>query len=186
MSKSFKNLWHDPVWSKVIAGSILALGAIISTYLLNWWPAIGATTFNFLAYLKTTWTLPVWLAVVVIALSIPTIVFLIASLWYKVFPSAENLGSWQSYTTDIFYNLRWRWSYFDDGQIYKLTTFCPICDYQLYADNLSSFRVIDHIAFSCDSCKRDICEFQESVAMVESKVMRYIQQKLINGSWQNV
>jgi len=36
-----KQYWNDPVWSKVIAGIILAVGALIGTYFLDWWPAIG-------------------------------------------------------------------------------------------------------------------------------------------------
>jgi hypothetical protein len=36
-----KALWHDPVWSKVIAGVILAVTAAVGAYLLQWWPIIG-------------------------------------------------------------------------------------------------------------------------------------------------
>ena len=33
-----KKLWHDPVWSKVIAGAILAVAGIIFVYFLQSWP----------------------------------------------------------------------------------------------------------------------------------------------------
>jgi hypothetical protein len=36
-----KKAWDDPVWSKVIASVILAVGTLLITYFLNWWPAIG-------------------------------------------------------------------------------------------------------------------------------------------------
>ncbi len=35
-----KVIWNDPVWSKVIAGGILAAAAVLLTYFLNWWPFI--------------------------------------------------------------------------------------------------------------------------------------------------
>ena len=33
----FKKLWHDPVWSKVIAGIFLALGALITAFFSERW-----------------------------------------------------------------------------------------------------------------------------------------------------
>ena len=35
-----KALWRDPVWSKVIAGVILAALAAVGAYFLQWWPII--------------------------------------------------------------------------------------------------------------------------------------------------
>lgn len=185
MSLDFKKIWHDPVWSKVIAGAILAISALIATYFLDLWPAIGSGMSFAYAYIKTTWNLPIWLMILASLLSLPTIIFLLLALWFKIFPGSDDSPTWKSYKTDSFYNLRWRWSYFDDGQINSLTTYCPNCDFQLYAHDLSPFRVIDHIGYSCESCRTDICEFQESVGSLESKVRRSIQQKLRNGTWGN-
>ena len=33
-----KTLWHDPVWSNVIAGANLAVLAVVGTYSLRLWP----------------------------------------------------------------------------------------------------------------------------------------------------
>lgn len=41
MKALMKELWHDPVWSKVIAWIILAVGAAVGTYFFKWWPIIG-------------------------------------------------------------------------------------------------------------------------------------------------
>lgn len=35
-----KKIWHDPVWSKVIAGVILGIGTAAAVYFLDWWPRI--------------------------------------------------------------------------------------------------------------------------------------------------
>lgn len=37
----FKNLWNDPVWSKVIASIIFAIITATTTYFLKLWPMIG-------------------------------------------------------------------------------------------------------------------------------------------------
>ncbi|ODT83065.1 MAG: hypothetical protein ABS69_04675 [Nitrosomonadales bacterium SCN 54-20] len=56
-----KKLWADPVWSKVIAGLILASGAALLGFFFDWWPAIS--TFGKEAYNLTLsrTLLPNWL-----------------------------------------------------------------------------------------------------------------------------
>jgi hypothetical protein len=36
-----KKIWHDPVWSKVIAVGIIAIFTAVGSYLLGWFPIIG-------------------------------------------------------------------------------------------------------------------------------------------------
>jgi hypothetical protein len=35
----FAKLWHDPVWSKVIAVAIVAIAGSVGSYFAGWWPA---------------------------------------------------------------------------------------------------------------------------------------------------
>jgi hypothetical protein len=48
MADAMRRLWHDPVWSKVIAAGITALGKLFFAWLGNWWlsSSIGSTNFN--------------------------------------------------------------------------------------------------------------------------------------------
>ena len=56
-----KRLWHDPVWSKVIAGLILsALTAVIS-YFLHWWPSIGNFFCGAFVGVMSRTSIPTWL-----------------------------------------------------------------------------------------------------------------------------
>lgn len=180
-----KKLWNDPVWSKVIAGVILAAGATIVTYLLNWWPIIGQATRSSYNYAFHTSNISNWLLGLIVILSIPTILFVIALFWGKIHPQKTKNGpDWQSYRSDIYFGLRWRWEYFDDGTIHNLYTFCPNCDFQIYPHNASAFRFIDRIGFHCDSCGKNLGELDDSSSSLENKVRRFIQQKIRTGSWE--
>lgn len=177
-----KKLWHDPVWSKVIAGLILAAGAGTTGYFLHWWRAIGATVGPCYTLLLAATSVPNWILFLFGLLSLPTVILLGVIIWLKIFPSKPASPSWQTYTTDLFFGLRWRWKYLRDGQIYDATTFCPHCDFQVYAQNVSAYRIVDHIAFQCESCGSQLGDFQESFASLEDKVKRFIQQKIRNGT----
>jgi hypothetical protein len=178
-----KKLWHDPVWSKVIAGVILAVSATVATYFLHWWPAIGEFISQCFTFAMASSTTPNWLLFVLGLLALPMVILLGAIVREKIFPPQPSSPSWRSYTTDFFFGLRWRWTYGSRGEIYNAHTFCPNCDFQVFARDVSSYRVIDHIAFHCESCGRHLGEFQESFASLESKTERFIQQKIRNGSW---
>lgn len=181
MAQLIKKLWRDPVWSKVIAGVILAVGAAIGAYSLNWWPAIGKFAAHSYELLLFSTSVPNWAILIMGLLSLPTLLFLGAFAWQVAFPHKPPSLSWRDYNTDIYFNLRWRWKYFSDGQVYDMHAFCPHCDFQIYAQDIGSYRIIDHISFHCESCGRHLAEFQESLSSLENRTKRFIQQKIRNG-----
>lgn len=185
MSQTLKDLWHDPVWSKVIAGIILAAGSVVGTYFLNWWPAIGEALAYIYQCLMARSSLPNWGLLILGLTSIPSLLLFGIMSWQLICPQKSQSISWRSYMSDLYFNLRWRWKYFDDGQIYDVHTFCPHCDFQVYAQDRSSFHAIDHIEFHCESCNRNLAEFEESFKSIENKTKRFIQQKIRNGTWVN-
>ena len=178
-----KNFWNDPVWSKAIAGTILGAGALPASYFLNRRPIIRsfATTAYDFAFFSTA--LPNWAIGFLGLLAAPTVVVVVVLTWRRIFPASSNIIDWKNYRTDNFFGLRWRWNYFDGGQIYEIHTFCPHCDFQVYAEDASAYRAIDRIAFRCDSCGQRLGEFDEPYQTLEHKVKRFIQQKIRNGSW---
>lgn len=185
MKQLLKKLWHDPVWSKVIAGIFLATGAIISAYFLDWLPSIGSFFARLYQFLLSSTSFPNWMLLSLGLLSLPTLLLLGFGLWKTVFPTKSSQSSWYDYTTDTYFGLRWRWKYYDNGNIYNAHTFCPHCDFQVYAENTSSYGGIYCVAFKCDSCGRYLGEFQETLDTLENKIKRFIQQKIRNGSWIN-
>lgn len=179
----WSKLWNDPVWSKVIAGLILALGATIATYSLDWWPTFGRWANQVYAFALASTFTPHWLLFLLGLLTLPTLILAIAIAWTSIFPTRAQSPSWREYTTDVYFGLRWRWQYSTDGAIYDTHTFCPHCDFQVFPQDVSSYRIVDHIAFHCDSCGRKLAEFNESFASVENKTRRFIQQRLRTGTW---
>jgi hypothetical protein len=119
-------------------------------------------------------------------LAAPTVIIVLIVIWQMIFPRpSPNIKDWRSYTVDMFFGLRWRWRYLEEGQPYEVHTFCPYCDFQVYPTNASAFRSVDRIAFHCDSCGQNLAAFDEPWEFVENKVKRFIQQKIRNGSWGN-
>lgn len=58
---SAKAIWGDPVWSKVIAGAIIAIAGIVIPYFLNWWSAIGIAAKNIIGFMGEASSVPNWL-----------------------------------------------------------------------------------------------------------------------------
>jgi hypothetical protein len=181
MKKSrIAKLWHDPVWSKVIAvAGISILGAIWS-YFQGLWPAIGAP----IAY-AMSWTfkqrtpIPNWLLILLYASGVATVVIVAIRVWAVISPAG-----WRSYVEDEFFGVRWRWRYGHDGGVYDLHSFCPVCDYQVYAANASYFRTAPRIEYRCENCGgRVLAGFDGVPEEVENRVIRHVQQKLRTSSW---
>jgi hypothetical protein len=145
----FHKIWHDPVWSKVIAGIVLGGGALALTYLLNLlWPSIGEYVHAIYRFALAATALPNWTIGLLGLLALPVIVLVFGSLWQKGFP-AKPEPEWMNYRTDEFFNLniRWRWDYRSSG-IHNLSAFCPYCDFQIYAQE----EGWDRIVFDCEKC----------------------------------
>lgn len=178
-----KSLWKDPVWSAVIASGLVTTAGVGGTYLLGLWPTIANTAGRSWNFLLTSTAVPNWLLIVIGIAVIPTLLLVVAGSWALFARRSPAQATWAEYTSDKFYGLRWRWRYVS-GSIDSLNTFCPHCDYQVFPHNASGFRDIDRIGFKCDSCHRSLGEFDESVRSLESKVERFIQQKVRNETWQ--
>lgn len=181
---SLKQMWADPVWSKVIAGVILATGGIAISYFMNWWPAIGANANSALNFVGQTSPVPNWLIGLGGICSSLVLFVLAVVIWQLVFSKQEeSQNTWRSYVTDIFFDLRWHWRYGSDGGIYNLYSCCKTCDYQVHPENSSGYAAVTRLVFRCDVCRREVGPFEEEPFEIESKVRRHIQQKLRTGAW---
>ncbi len=108
---NWKSIWSDAVWSKVIATAIVAVAVFIGTYLLNWWPIIGNGFIKGFAFAIAKSQLSNWLIALLILLTLPTFILLAAFIKHLYYPDQENNLTWESYTSDVFFGLRWRWSF---------------------------------------------------------------------------
>lgn len=97
MITMFKKLWHDPVWSKVIAGVILAVGATVVTYFLNWWPVISEFVSRCITFALASTSTPNWLLFVLVLLVLPVVFLFGVLIWEKIFLSQSSPPSWRTY-----------------------------------------------------------------------------------------
>lgn len=174
---SLKNIWTDPVWSKVIATGICAL--LVTAF--GWWGDLWAYVGAGWRYLTASVEVPRWL---VGALSSWAVFNLLGSIARRVAAStATPAEDWSSYLSDEFFGMRWRWG-LSEGLPYQVSPFCLNCDYQLDPQNVSSYHAIEAICFQCDHCGRTSARFDESWHSLERRVKRSIEQKLRTGTWQ--
>lgn len=179
-----KDIWSDPVWSKVIAGAILAVAGVIITYFLDWWPAIGVATSGLFTYLGESSSIPNWIIGVGATCSLLVAFVVAAIIWQIIFPSAtDSEPSSRTYISDQFYGLRWHWQYSSSGDIYPLYPCCANCDYQVQPENVSGYSAVLQIQYRCDLCGKEVGPFDIDPDQIENRVERMIQQKLRTGSW---
>lgn len=174
-----KRIWKDPVWASVIAAGIGGLWS----YFSGWWPTIGQAGKDAWFFLVATSPIPRWIPALLVLMALPTVVVGAMLVWQLVRPADASKPDWHGYNEDNFFGLRWRWRYLDDGRIWDVHTFCPHCDFQVFPENASAWDAIDRIHFKCDSCHRELGDFQEAFESVENKTKRFIQQKIRNGTW---
>lgn len=176
---TLKQLWHDPVWSKVIAGSILAAIGVVVTYFLDWWSAIGHFLKATIDFFLASSSIPNWILSILILVFLAVVAVVATSIWERFNPKAKA-ATWDNYTCDTFFGIVWRWRY-RYGAIKDLTTYCPTCDYQVFPKDFSSYQSSPRWIFQCESCGKQFAEIRQSTTELESKVERFIQQRIRKG-----
>jgi hypothetical protein len=121
-----KKIWADSVWSKVIAGVILATGSAVAAYSVGWWPSIAAITSKIISLVVASTPVRNWLLAPICLLALFGIYLLLAMLYpHRTGPD------WHDYREDTFFDLVWRWRYDRTGSITGLAPFCSRCDTQM-------------------------------------------------------
>jgi hypothetical protein len=180
-----KKYWHDPVWSKVIAGTILALAAGVGAYFFDWWPSIKGIAQGIIDFLQSQTAVPNWLLGV---MAIPMLfgIYVFGYVIWKGYFTNNQTPTWRNYVKDSFFEIHWSWRYSESGQIFDLYSFCPNCDFQIYPRrHLDVWRDFTHISFHCESCGKDLGNFSDDVEQFENKITRHIQRNIRSGEWRN-
>jgi hypothetical protein len=176
--KQLKRAWNDPVWSKVIAGAILAaLGLFLSIW-LDWWPAI-------IRFARGSTTLPNWLLTVLVLAAFGMLGVAGLILWVsRVAPAGPR---WRGFTEDVVMGLRWRWRYSADAdaEMWDLHAFCPTCDFQLFPKDVGPYRYPPVVMYPCENCGFQSQLFDLPSGELESLVRRQVQRKIRSGEWKN-
>jgi hypothetical protein len=180
---SIKSAWADPVWSKIIASAIIAAVGALASYFFHGWPLIGSVIGKGWLLVTATTAVPngvLW-PLIVVALSVAAI--LIVGIWRSIRPRGPVAPTWKDYLTDSLFDLRWRWRFIgNSGYPDHLYACCIKCDYQVVPGWQGSYGD-PQIYYRCDMCDKEVGPFGDDLQHVESKVRRYIQQRVRTGSW---
>lgn len=180
---AIKEIWKDPVWSKVIAAAILAACAALVATLQGWWPAIRGVVAIAWNWLGESSRHPNWLLIALwlaLALLLISIIFIVIASFNSEPRSQKH--SWKSYTTDHFFGLQWTWKLDDSGLIYDVFALCADCKCQVYSRRVGHYRE-DKYGFYCDVCENDKAIFNSAPDFIEQKVKLRIAKNLRTGEW---
>lgn len=176
-----KEIWKDPVWSKVIATGILAIIASVGAYLLGIWGDIGLIISQSWAFICESTFTPNWLLGL---MSIPCILIIVALIEEArdKFIEKEPVLSYKNYNKDEFFGLTWAWRYLNGG-VDNLHSLCPHCEYQILPKNSSIYIAAPSYEYSCDDCNYSAGSFEGHPENINQRVKLKIQQNLRTGQW---
>lgn len=144
-----KNIWHDPVWSKVISGIILfALGLLVSFIkgCLSETETIHEAFFTVFTYRVNIWLVVAVLLVLMIASAIVNRIRR-NSITIPV-PPFVNDFTWGVYQGQKW---TWRWQWSNSRMSYyivDLNIVCPVCKQGLLTE--------DYYGYKCGKCGADV------------------------------
>lgn len=124
-----KDVWRDPVWSKVISAAIIAVAVAAGTFLLALFsqPVSTGLTQGW-TYAVADALVPRWVLGLLVLGVLATAVWVATITIAKVTASPD---AWLSYTEDEFHFIQWRWDLDKDYSVSNIRGFCPSCDFEL-------------------------------------------------------
>lgn len=172
-----------PLWSAVIAGLILSGMGWLWLERDWWWPSIATHAGFAWNFLFRTAELPYWL-VALLLIPATLVVFVVVLAVVESRKTVERPPSSDDYTTDVFFNIRWRWNY----RSYDLRpiAYCTACGVQLRPANVGGFAAAPRTQFACTDavgCGANLHTFESDLQTVEEDVARLVQRNLNTGRW---
>ena len=168
---------------------LAALGVGVATW-LDWWPAIlrgGLDGWQAIVRAATgSVSIPNWLFVVLVLCAICVVGVIGLLLRVRFFEPPLPAGSdYRPYREDLVFGILWRWQYAEDGRMWELHCFCPVCDLQLFPRDVGEYRFAPVTMYPCEHCGYESKRVTGSALSVESLVRRHVQRKLRTGEWKN-
>jgi hypothetical protein len=179
-----KNIWSDPVWSKVISIGVVGLLTAFWAYFSGYWGKITAAFIWLSDFFNQEVINPLWvmvIAVPVLLLAIPTIIRLLP----------ERKPRFTQYVNDNIFGIAWHWSwgkidyYSDKLHVIGLHARCPECKSILEVNNFRPQLLL---------CINDACSWKwkrpslsgksiSDYSELGKKVMTEIDRKVTTGEF---
>jgi hypothetical protein len=178
----FKEIWRDPVWSKVISAAIIAIAAVVGTFLLALFSQPVSTGLaHGWTYVAADAMVPRWLLGLLILSALAT------AVWIAIITIARLRASpdaWLSYTEDEFHFVQWRWDLDKEYGVSNIRGFCPACDFELDVDVENTRKGLCTTTYRCP-CQQISMPFHDNPNGVHDRVKKTVEQRIRNGEWKN-
>jgi hypothetical protein len=140
-----KEIWADPVWSKVISVGIIALISTAFVYFQGWFPNIGH-------WIILYSQVPNWLIIILCILAFWKIIGTAINFIHR---QKSQAHPWKSFRKAKIDGIVWHWDYtqFNSIDEQSILPCCPKCDYELYIESNSYFSLV------CKCCNKTIRDF---------------------------
>ena len=158
MKEKLSNIWHDPVWSKVIAAVIVALGGLLVSAIksLCSQESFGTALLNVLSFKVSVWIVLSVIFIVVLGVA------LLKKHAHKPTPPFVT-----EFTSGIYQKQQWQWRWrWDDEErcyyIYDLSVKCPKCKTGLLTISFDNYQCgkcgaeFDALRIDYDGVKKQI------------------------------
>lgn len=173
-----KRFTSHPVASGLIVSALAGVGGVVWASAVDAWPLVWAGLLRAFVFITADVITPRWFFWLLCLLSAVAVV--VPSIaWLKSLAPAPE-PTWESYRTDVFFNVRWRWGY--PVSINELHPFCPKCDYRLVPVGSDHF-LHDWVDFECENCDTDLGRIRHSFTETKNKVVLKMDHKIRTGEW---
>ncbi len=171
-----KRIWHDPVWSKVIAGAVIALFTGLIGNNLGVWPAVKSYFWSIIDFELRRASIPNGIIII-------GVIPLVFSLYViaKILRFWRQSEDWHDYTSDEYENLRWvwKWSSSEDYKISELKIFCPSCRLEIHGSPNEGFP--NEAQYYCDNCRKALRLIGKSPQDVADQAIREFERRARTG-----
>lgn len=182
MINPIKEIWKDPVWSKIIANIIWALLVLIpglgSAYFLSAWPPTKATLNQALLLIQSNTLVPNWLLAIIFLLFL-RVILVKTKEWLN---GNKPRPAFESYTKDYFFGLLWEWRY-SGNQINDLQSLCPKCKYQIFPKPINPYTSRPKSECTCSDCGYSADTIEGTPEELNQKVKLKIEKALRTNKW---
>lgn len=133
---------------------IVALFFIPQTheYVVNLLNLLSTEAISFYDMLLTSYTLPIWMLLLISFLALITVIKLLLLL------TDNSKEEYTKYSEDFIYDAKWRWKWTKE-EIVDIECYCPKCDAILLYDESSCHTKYTEVAktdFICENCNSQI------------------------------
>jgi hypothetical protein len=183
MRKVIRKLWHDPVWSAVIAGVILAILAAVAAYFLNWWPKLWAVIKSVFAYFFASTAVWNWIIAAAVIAILGQTGFIVWFIRRVNAQAASNDPTWRVYTKDYFFGAIWLWGFKGaSSDLSELHCICPDCQYDVSIDYGNDWG--EGAFLHCEECDWNT-KVKIQPEELPIKLQKLIRQKIRSGEWKD-